>query len=126
MEPTTKTENSEAAEAAPSNAPAPGWAATIATFFGAGRITPGPGTWGSISAILVWLVAESFVPTKWQPAELGILILIATVFGIPAATRVCRGSGLKDPQFVVIDEVIGQWITLLFVPVSWKTILTGF
>jgi phosphatidylglycerophosphatase A len=33
---------------------------------------------------------------------------------------------VKDPQFVVIDEVAGQWITLLFAPVAWKTMLAGF
>jgi phosphatidylglycerophosphatase A len=33
---------------------------------------------------------------------------------------------MKDPQNVVIDEVAGQWITLLFVPVAWQTVLAGF
>jgi phosphatidylglycerophosphatase A len=27
---------------------------------------------------------------------------------------------------VVIDEVAGQWITFLFVPLSWKTLVVGF
>jgi phosphatidylglycerophosphatase A len=51
---------------------------------------------------------------------------IAVALGISAATRVARASGVKDPQFVVIDEVAGQWITLLFAPVAWKTMLAGF
>ncbi len=46
--------------------------------------------------------------------------------GIPAASRVARASGLKDPQFVVIDEVAGQLITMIAVPVSWKSVLLGF
>jgi phosphatidylglycerophosphatase A len=46
--------------------------------------------------------------------------------GIPAATRVARQTGIKDPQFVVIDEVAGQFITLIGAPVSWKTLLLGF
>ena len=46
--------------------------------------------------------------------------------GIPAATRVAGASGLKDPQFVVIDEVAGQLITLIAIPVSWKSLLLGF
>ena len=37
-----------------------------------------------------------------------------------------RATGLKDPQFVVIDEVAGQLITLVAVPVSWKSMLLGF
>jgi phosphatidylglycerophosphatase A len=46
--------------------------------------------------------------------------------GIPAATRVARASGVKDPQFVVIDEVAGQLITLIAVPMAWKSLLLGF
>ena len=37
-----------------------------------------------------------------------------------------RATGLKDPQFVVIDEVAGQLIALSFVPVSWQSLLAGF
>ena len=37
-----------------------------------------------------------------------------------------RATGLKDPQFVVIDEVAGQLITLIAVPVSWKSLVLGF
>jgi phosphatidylglycerophosphatase A len=54
------------------------------------------------------------------------LALLVTLVGIPAATRVVRASGLKDPQFVVIDEVAGQLVTLIAVPLSWKTFLAGF
>jgi phosphatidylglycerophosphatase A len=52
------------------------------------------------------------------------MLVIAT--GIPAATLVARASRLKDPGFVVIDEVAGQWIALLFAPLSWKTLLAAF
>ena len=33
---------------------------------------------------------------------------------------------MKDPQFVVIDEVAGQFTTLIAVPVAWKSLLLGF
>ena len=46
--------------------------------------------------------------------------------GIPAATRVSRASGLKDPQFVVIDEVAGQLVTLIAAPIAWQSLLLGF
>jgi len=98
----------------------------VATFFGAGRIQPGPGTWGSLAAILVWVVASKVTPEKWQPGILAGLIAAAVALGIPAATKLCRSSGIKDPQFVVIDEVAGQWITLLLAPVTWKTVAVGF
>ena len=54
------------------------------------------------------------------------LAALITLIGIPAATRVARASALKDPQFVVIDEVAGQLIALIGVPLSWKSLLAGF
>jgi phosphatidylglycerophosphatase A len=39
---------------------------------------------------------------------------------------VARASGGKDPQFVVIDEVAGQLITLIAVPIAWQSLLLGF
>ena|SRR5436309_6787944 len=119
-QPATETQGTD------SLAPAPTWARLIATFLGAGRIQPAPGTWGSICAILVWAVLGDMTPQKWLPAALGILIVLAIAVGIPAATQICRSLGIKDPQVVVIDEVAGQWITLLFAPVTWKTAAVGF
>lgn len=49
-----------------------------------------------------------------------------TLVGIPAATLVARAYGSKDPQFIVIDEVAGQLVTLIAVPLVWKTFLAGF
>jgi phosphatidylglycerophosphatase A len=48
------------------------------------------------------------------------------LIGIPAATLVARGCGIKDPQFVVIDEVAGQLVALIAVPFTWKSFLAGF
>jgi phosphatidylglycerophosphatase A len=106
--------------------PAPLWATLVATFFGAGKMKPGPGTWGSAAAALIWFGLARWIPGAWQPAALAALAAVAVVLGIPAATLVARASRAKDPQFVVIDEVAGQWITLLFAPVAWKTVLAGF
>jgi phosphatidylglycerophosphatase A len=48
-----------------------------------------------------------------------VWIVLATAAGVPAATIVERECGHTDPGFVVIDEVIGQWIALLFCPFDW-------
>ncbi|HEY6373778.1 MAG TPA: phosphatidylglycerophosphatase A [Candidatus Sulfotelmatobacter sp.] len=107
------------------SAPAPLWATLTATFFGIGRLHPGPGTWGSGAAVLLWAtVAQVLPPTLRTPVAVS-LALFATLIGIPAATRVARATGGKDPQFVVIDEVAGQLITLIAVPLAWKTFLAG-
>ena len=107
---------------------APRWATLVATFFGAGRLAPGPGTWGSAAALLIWAVVARWsaraVTSQW--VVLAALALLAIAVGIPAASRFARASRVIDPQSVVIDEVAGQWITMLFAPVSWKTLLLGF
>jgi phosphatidylglycerophosphatase A len=98
------------------------WAWAIATFFGAGYLRPGPGTWASVAAVVLWAAFAWLA----HPSPLTVLIallagiLLTLVFGIPAATVVERQSGRHDPGFVVIDEVAGQWITLLFSPVDWR------
>jgi phosphatidylglycerophosphatase A len=105
---------------------APLWARLVATFFGVGRLRPGPGSWGSLATVVVWGLLTHWITPAWQPMAALSLALLAVVLGIPAATRVARASGLKDPQFVVIDEVAGQLITLIAVPVSWQSLLLGF
>jgi len=98
------------------------WAWTVATFFGAGFGKPGPGTWGSVAAVLLWAAfAWGLHPTP-QTLFLALLagIALTLVFGIPAATIVARESGRHDPQFVVIDEVAGQWIALLGSAANWR------
>lgn len=107
-------------------APAPLWASLVATFFGIGNLKPGPGTWGSLAAALIWFALSRVIAGNVQSLALVGLIVVVIAVGIPAATAVARSSGVKDPQNVVIDEVAGQWITLLFAPMSWKSLLAGF
>ena len=102
------------------------FATLIATFFGIGRIRPGPGTWGSAAAMLLWAaLAQWLNPALRTPVVIALAVL-ATVIGIPAATRAARAANAKDPQFVVIDEVAGQLVALIAVPLGWKTFLAGF
>jgi len=123
---TTNTPSSHVEAVANERSPrAPLWATLIATFFGAGRLKPGPGTWASVATVALWAAACFFIPPASR-AWVAILATIAvTLLGIPAATRVARATGIKDPQFVVIDEVAGQLLTLIAVPLSWKTFLAG-
>jgi phosphatidylglycerophosphatase A len=105
---------------------APLWAMLVATFFGSGRLKPAPGTWGSLATVIVWALASSRIPVANRTWATIIAAAAVTLIGIPAATRVARASGLKDPQFIVIDEVAGQLVALIAVPLGWKTFLAGF
>src|SRR5580704_11044287 len=110
----------------PSRPRAPLWAKLVATFLGAGLLHPGPGSWGSAATVLLWWLVSGWINPHWQAATTVLLAGVAILVGIPAATQMARSTGLKDPQFVVIDEVAGQLITLIAVPVSWKSLLLGF
>ena len=105
---------------------APVWATLVATFFGIGRLRPGPGTCASAATVLLWWLIGHWFHPQWQTATTCALAGLAVVVGIPAATRVSRAAAFKDPQFVVIDEVAGQLITFIAVPATWKSLLLGF
>ena len=123
----TKTEASRlTAENSLDRPPAPLWATLVATFFGIGQLRPGPGTWGSAATVVLWWALAHKIAPSWQPWAPALLALAAVLAGIPAATRVARASGRKDPQFVVIDEVAGQLVTLIAAPVAWQSLLLGF
>jgi phosphatidylglycerophosphatase A len=132
----------------PSAVPATGkrtlWAWAVGTFFGVGLLKPGPGTWGSVAAMLLWKWAQPIFDgvSIYPAANLtlrqeyllvltvnGVVTLlaaiIATAIGIPAATRVARESGREDPGHVVIDEVAGQWLTLAVCRPDWPHALVA-
>jgi phosphatidylglycerophosphatase A len=98
------------------------WAWLIGTFFGAGLLKPGPGTYGSISAVLLWYAAAHLLHPAPAALAIGTTIaaILATLIGIPAATIVANESGREDPGHVVIDEVAGQLIALIAIPVDWQ------
>jgi phosphatidylglycerophosphatase A len=104
---------------------APRWAWLAGTFFGAGQLRPGPGTWASVATVGLWrLLAPLAGPGGQLPAAIAAAAAI-TAIGIPAATRVARQLGKKDPSCVVIDEVAGQMVALIGAPLDWKTLLAG-
>ena len=98
----------------------------LATFFGIGFLRPGPGTYASLITVLCWWAVSQWARPSWL-VPIAILAAVAiTLLGIHPATVVERESGERDPGFVVIDEVAGQMISLIAVPVHWKYLLASF
>jgi phosphatidylglycerophosphatase A len=97
------------------------WAWIAGTFFGTGLMKPGPGTWGSAAAMVLWLLYAGLAHANTTQLTIATAIAaaIALAVGIPAASIVEREAGSGDPQMVVIDEAVGQWIALLFLPGNW-------
>ncbi|MBK8150089.1 MAG: phosphatidylglycerophosphatase A [Acidobacteria bacterium] len=120
------------------------YAALVLTTFGVGYLPLAPGTWGSMVGVtiyvfFVWLESATialYVPKGWTPAEItawvhfGNLLAFLTfcLVGVWAANRSTLLFRHKDPSQAVVDEVIGQLLTFLFIPFtySWKLILAGF
>ena len=105
-------------------------ALTIATWFGCGYFPWGPGTVGSMAAILIsalrhtYLFSPSLV--SLTPGSdrifLAVAVVVLTGPAIWAATRTAALVGREDPGLVVVDEVLGQWVTLLGATVfNWKS-----
>ena len=96
-----------------------GFARAIATVFGIGRLPGAPGTWASAAALPVaWAIQSAFGSIGLLTAGMAVLAV-----GGWAADAIERASGRRDPSEVVIDEVAGQWLTL--VPVSPDLMIYG-
>lgn len=93
----------------------------VATGLGSGYAPFAPGTAGSLVGLLLFLPLAGLGLAQQLAATAAI-----TLLGVLAAGRVARVVGRKDPGLVVVDEVAGQWITLLALPVTPLTALAGF
>ncbi len=120
------------------------WTALSLTTFGVGYLPLAPGTWGSMVGVLIYLVSvwleaaaiAKYVPKGWSEPQVTAWVhfgnlfafLVFCLIGIWAANRSTVLFKHKDPSQAVIDEVIGQLLTFLFIPFtySWKMILAGF
>ncbi|HEX7969904.1 MAG TPA: phosphatidylglycerophosphatase A, partial [Stellaceae bacterium] len=97
-------------------------ATVTATWFGVGLLPVAPGTWGSLAALpFAWVIA-------WIFGARALLIAAAVLFfvGWWAAGRMARDTHVKDAGAIVVDEVVGQWITLAVAPRDATAYLAGF
>lgn len=113
----------------------------IATALFSGYIPWASGTFGTLVGVLFYLI-----PGVEDPAVLGTMVGIGFFVGVWASARVAAivgnrltltaqkaketfqpdGHAAADPSIVVIDEVVGMWITLLFLPKTIPVIVIGF
>ncbi|HEY6273955.1 MAG TPA: phosphatidylglycerophosphatase A [Terriglobales bacterium] len=98
----------------------------IATFFGVGYLQPGSGTWAAAITVVLWWAAGRIISTGWLIPVAAVVAASVTLIGILPSSVVARESGREDPGFVVIDEVAGQMIAMIGVPLNWKYLLASF
>ena len=94
----------------------------IATCFKVGYLPLAPGTWGSIFAILLWWAFLKNVNIY----IFVILIIFSFLIGIVASNIVIDQRGDADPSYIIIDELVGQWLALLFIPQEYFYIVISF
>lgn len=85
--------------------------------FGLGLLRPAPGTWGSAGAVAVGLAIDHYLGF-WA---LVAATLAATLAGFWACAVELRDRPGADPGEIVIDEVAGQWLALLFPAAAFWT-----
>jgi phosphatidylglycerophosphatase A len=93
----------------------------LATAGGAGYSPVAPGTAGSLVGVATFWAIAALSPFVQLGATLGLFVL-----GVAVSSRTARLVGRKDPGLVVVDEVVGQWATLLFLPFGPWTAGVGF
>jgi phosphatidylglycerophosphatase A len=97
-------------------------ACLLATWFGAGRLPRAPGTWGSLAALPFAAVLD------WSGGAWLVLLAALAVFGLGvwASDRYMAAYRLHDPAAIVVDEVVGQLLTLALLPLTPIAYLLGF
>ena len=92
---------------------------TIGTGLGSGYTPKAPGTAGSLLALLIFFIFP-LNSINWF-----ILSILFFFVGVWSGSEIEKDKG-EDPGLVVIDEMVGQWLAVIFLPYSWLTLLIGF
>ena len=118
--------------------------ALATTTFGVGYLPLAPGTWGSMVGVAIYLLfwaTETHLGnyflnrdwngeqvTAWVHAINAVIFLIFCLIGVWASGRATHLFANKDPQKVVVDEVMGQLLVFMFIPfdVHWYYVVAGF
>lgn len=94
---------------------------TLATGFGLGWAPVAPGTFGTLGAIPLYILLSQFSPLAYMAATLALIIL--AVFVAELAESLFQSY---DSKHVVIDEVVGFLVAMVWVPVNLKNLAVGF
>lgn len=102
----------------------------MSTGFGSGYSPIAPGTAGSIVGCVMFYVLNLLFPTYFpgfgkDSIYFITLIALFLIIGVKASCFLEKEWG-EDPQKIVIDEIVGVWVALLFVPYSHVNLLLAF
>ena len=96
----------------------------IASLFYIGFIPGMPGTYGSIiTALFFWGIYS--VTGQIRPLLHIFFLCLIALIGVLASDEIRHSTGAEDPSYIIIDEVAGQLLTFLFIPVTGLNIILG-
>lgn len=98
------------------------FAVAIATVGHIGYLPVAPGTAGSVAGLALFFLLRAAEQPWLEP----VAVIALFAVGAWAGNIAERYFGGVDPQPVVIDEVLGMLVTLMFVPVGWVGAVVGF
>ncbi len=93
----------------------------IASGFGTGYSPFASGTAGSLlAAVIYWFI----IPHNY--ITLGLVLFITLAISIPLSSAAEKIYGKKDHSHIVIDEIVGFWVSVIFLPYSIKITVLAF
>jgi phosphatidylglycerophosphatase A len=99
----------------------------VASVFGAGYSPVASGTVGSlVTALAIWVLPLPPLRIAVTPLGIAVALVVVTLLGIWAGARVERVLGRKDPGVIVIDEVAGMLLSVIWLPRGALVLLSAF
>ncbi len=97
----------------------------LATGFYSGYFPKAPGTAGTLAGLIIYIIIHFAVPEYAVKINI-VLVLISIYPSIRIGDFAEKFFAKKDPQQVVLDEILGIWISLMFHPFSWSCVVAAF
>lgn len=101
-------------------------AAVIATSGGAGYIPFAPGTFGALAGFVLSMIFSFFMADYTMVNITLCAAVVISYFSGVWSCWVLKNKWGNDPSKVVIDETMGYWVSILFVPLDWQYYLAAF
>ncbi|MDO6444308.1 phosphatidylglycerophosphatase A [Colwellia sp. 1_MG-2023] len=93
----------------------------LALGFGSGLAPKAPGTFGTVAAIPLLMLCASLPVIQYV-----VLVLAMSIVGIYLCGYTAKAAGVHDHPAIVWDEIVGLFITMFLIPLTWQTMLVGF
>lgn len=93
----------------------------LAHGLGSGLVPRAPGTFGTLAAVLPWLLLAQLSALAY-----GCFVVISLIAGVWLCGEAARRMQAEDPGGIVWDEWVGLWVALAGLPLEWPWLLAGF